>query len=38
MPPEQVDAVFYHVRSDQLVHPRGLGDRSSLEALLLARG
>ncbi|GAA1435290.1 ATP-dependent DNA helicase [Microlunatus lacustris] len=38
VPPEQVDAVFYHVRSDQLVRPHGLGDRSALEALLLQRG
>jgi DNA helicase-2/ATP-dependent DNA helicase PcrA len=37
VPLEQVDAVFYHVRSDQLVHPRGLGDRPTLEALLLDR-
>ncbi|SDS85620.1 DNA helicase-2 / ATP-dependent DNA helicase PcrA [Friedmanniella luteola] len=37
VPLEQVDAVFYHVRSDQLVHPRGLGDRATLEALLLDR-
>jgi hypothetical protein len=38
VPLAQVDAVFYHVRSDQLVRPQGLGDRPALEALLLDRG
>jgi DNA helicase-2/ATP-dependent DNA helicase PcrA len=35
VPLEQVDAVFYHVRSDRVVRPAGLGDRPALEALLV---
>ena len=38
VPLEQVDAVFYHVRSDRVVRPRGLGDRAALEALLVGGG
>ncbi len=34
VPVEQVDAVFYHVRTDRLERPEGLGDRAALARLL----
>ena len=34
IPAEQVDAVFYYVRSDRLVRPERLPDRDELEPLL----
>jgi DNA helicase-2/ATP-dependent DNA helicase PcrA len=34
VPVDRVDAVFYHVRSDALVRPESLADRSALEVLL----
>jgi DNA helicase-2/ATP-dependent DNA helicase PcrA len=38
IPIGQVDAVFYYVRSDKVVRPIGLPDRSGIEALLTHRG
>ena len=35
VPLEQVDAVFYHVRTDRLVRPPTLPDRTTLETLLV---
>ena len=37
LPLEQVDAAFYYVRTDQLVHPEGLADRSGIQELLVGR-
>jgi DNA helicase II / ATP-dependent DNA helicase PcrA len=34
VPIEQVDAVFYHVRQDQIVRPETLASRAELEALM----
>jgi DNA helicase-2/ATP-dependent DNA helicase PcrA len=36
--PEQVDAAFYFVRTDQLVRPDDLADRAALERLLAEEG
>ncbi|MBA3529911.1 MAG: ATP-dependent helicase [Propionibacteriaceae bacterium] len=37
IPVEQVDAAFYYVRTDQVVHPAHLPGRTQIEALLIDR-
>ena len=34
---EQIDAIFYHVRSDEIVRPATLPDRRAIESILIAQ-
>ena len=37
LPVEQIDAIFYHVRSDEIVRPATLPDRRAIESILVAQ-
>jgi DNA helicase-2/ATP-dependent DNA helicase PcrA len=38
LPLEQIDAIFYHVRTDEIVRPTALLDRNLIESILTGQG
>jgi DNA helicase-2/ATP-dependent DNA helicase PcrA len=37
LPVEEIDAIFYHVRADEIVRPAALPDRQVIESILIAQ-
>ena len=37
LPIDQIDAIFYHVRTDEIVRPTALPDRHAIESILTAQ-